>query len=312
MKERKLWEFVYEPQKFENMILNNNIKGSLKEALEHRPNMLIYGPPGVGKGTFVNVLIKYHGLDNLTLKINASDDTGINPIRDKVKPFAQAMSTGKMKLVYLNESDSLTFGPQGAQKMLRELMEQTQSNTQFILACNYEQYIIPELKSRCQIFNISAPPADEIFKYCKFILKKENIKFSSKSLVKLVKKCYPDIRNTFITLRQNVFNGKLADEIIQSASEALFNQIMSQMNKDPGEVRKLLKSNSIHYEGLYEHIYKHLMDDSDDRVQIFNDEANAIIHLGESSYRSGIVANKEIEFMRMYFRMIQDKTIKLS
>jgi len=302
---------MYEPNKFDTMILNDDIKEPLREAMETRPNMLIYGPPGVGKGTYVNIMVKYHDLKDMTLKINASDETGIEAIRDKVKTFAQAMTLGKMKLVYLNEADSLTSGPQGAQKMLRDLIEQTQSNTQFILACNYEQYIIPELKSRCQCFNITAPPADKIFQYCKAILKTEKVEFNPKSLVQLVKKCYPDIRNTFITMRQNTSNGKLADIIVQSASEELYNKILKQMNVDPGEVRKILKSNSVYYEGLYEHLYNHLMDDDDSRVQIFNDEANAIIHVGESSYRSGIVANKEIEFMRMYFSMIQDKTVVL-
>jgi len=311
MNERKLWEHEYEPNDFKTMILNDDIRDPLKEALETRPNMLIYGPPGVGKGTFVNIMVKYHNIEDTTLKINASDETGIEAIRDKVKTFAQAMTLGKMKLVYLNEADSLTSGPQGAQKMLRDLMEQTQSNTQFILACNYEQYIIPELKSRCQCFNITAPPADKIFKYCKAILKIEKVEFNQKSLVQLVKKCYPDIRNTFITMRQNTSNGKLADVIVQSASEELYNKILGQMNKDPGEVRKILKSNSVYYEGLYEHFYNHLMDESESREQIFSDEANAVIHIGDSAYKSGIVANKEIEFMRMYFSMIQDKTIKL-
>jgi replication-associated recombination protein RarA len=306
---RNLWEFVYEPKKFEMMILNDTIKGALKEAFDTRPNMLIYGPPGVGKGTFVNILMNHHNLQDFTLKINASEETGIDSIREKVKSFAQAMSIGTMKLVYLNEADSLTSGPQGAQKMLRDLMEQTKDNTQYILACNYEQYIIPEIKSRCQSFNIAAPPADKIFKYCKGILTAEKIEFDPKSLVQLVKKCYPDIRNTFITMRQNVSGGKLADTIVQSASEELFNKILMSMNKDPGEVRKILKSNSVHYEGLYEHLYEHLMDESDDRIDIFNDEAQAVIHIGESAYKSSIVANKEIEFMRMYFRMIQDKTI---
>lgn len=309
--DRVLWEFKYEPVTFDSMILNSNIKSALKEAIISRPNMLIYGPPGVGKGTFVNILIKENGLDNNFLKINASDETGIDAMRDKVKTFAQAMSIGQMKLVYLNEADSLTSGPQGSQKMLRDLMEQTQSNTQWILCCNYEQYIIPELKSRCQLYNISTPPAIDIFKHCKKILDIEKVAFNKQSLLSLVKKCYPDIRNTIITLRQNVIDGKLSEELVQSSSQVLFQSILTQMKSDPGEVRKILKSNSIHYDGLYEFIYEHLMDESESRVDIFNDEANAIIHIGEASYRNGIVANKEINFMRMYFKMIQDKTIKV-
>ena len=308
MKYRNLWEFTYEPKNFESMILNEKIKPAFEEALKTRPNMLIYGPPGVGKGTFVNILIKYHKLENLTLKINASDETGIDAIRDKVKTFAQAMSLGKLKLVYLNEADSLTSGKQGAQKMLRDLMEQTQGNTQFIFCCNYENYIIPELKSRCQIFSMSSPPANEIFDYAKFILKKEKVKFTTKALVKIVKKCYPDIRSTFVTMRQNVVNGELSEHSL-IAHEQVFENILTNMKRDPGEVRKILKSNSIFYESLYQYLYQYLIEE--DNSGIFKDEAQAIIYVAESSYRNNIVANKEIEFMGMYFKMLKDKTIVL-
>lgn len=311
MEERNLWEFTYSPIKFELMILNENIRASLGEALKTRPNMLIYGPPGVGKGTFVNILIKHHQLERCVLKINGSDETGIEVMRDKVKTFAQAMSIGKMKLVYLNEADSLTKGEQGSQKMLRDLIEMTQSNTQWILCCNYEQYIIPELKSRCQVFELASPPAEAIFKYCKAILTAEKIKYDPASVVNIVKKCYPDIRSTIVTLRQNVVNGQLSKEVVQSNTQKVFDEILTKMNKDPNEVRKVLKSHAIHYEGLYAHIFEHLMDESPDRETIFSDEANAVVHLGEAAYRNNIVAIKEINFMHMYFKMIQDKTIKL-
>jgi replication factor C small subunit len=311
MEDRNLWEFKYEPKKFDSMILNESVRASLGEALKTRPNMLIYGPPGVGKGTFVNIVINHHGLKGNFLKINGSDETGIDVMRDKVKEFAQAMSIGKMKLVYLNEADSLTKGEQGSQKMLRDLIEMTQANTQWILCCNYEQYIIPELKSRCQTFELASPPAVDIFKFCEMILKTEGIKYSSSAVVNLVKKCYPDIRSTIITLRQNVIDGVLAKEIVQSNSQKVFDEILFKMNVDPTEVRKSLKSHAIHYEGLYAHIFEHLMDESSDRVDVFNDEANAVVHLGEASYRNNVVANKEINFMHMYFKMIQDKTIKL-
>jgi len=304
---RELWEFKYAPTKFDEMILNDNIKPALKDALKTRPNMLIYGPPGVGKGTFVEVLKNYNDLNGLTLKINASDETGIDAMRDKVKSFATAMSIDKMKLVYLNEADSLTSGPQGSQKMLRDLMESTQNNTQFILVLNYINLVIPEILSRCQVYNITSPPAVDIFKYCQKILLSEKVKFKPDSLISLVKKCYPDVRNTIITLQQNVIDGVLSDNLVESASEQVYKQILDNMMKDPSEVRKILKSNTIHYDGLYNYLYEQLMTDDD----LFTDDGSAIIHTGEASYRNSIVANKEINFMSMYFKMLNDGTIKL-
>jgi len=262
MEERRLWEHIYEPKEFDKMILNDNIKASFGEALKTRPNMLIYGPPGVGKGTFVNILIEHHKLKGNVLKINASDENSIEVMRDKVKSFAQAMSIGKLKLIYLNEADALSKGESGSQKMLRDLIESTQSNTQWILCCNYEQYIIPELKSRCQLFELASPPAVDIFKYCEMILKAEGVKYSPSTIVNLVKRCYPDIRSTIVTLRQNVIDGVLTKEIVQSNSQKVFDEILFKMNVDPSEVRKVLKSHAIHYDGLYNHIYEHLMDES--------------------------------------------------
>ena len=293
----ELYEFKYAPTKFKSMILHPDVKGKLGKALDEHPNMILVGSPGVGKGTFVNCLKNHTGAE--FLKINCSDETGIDNIRDKVKTFATALGFGGIKWVYLNEADFLSLN---AQAMLRDLMEQVQDITRFVLACNYGDKIIPELKSRCQVIEIGAPPAKEIFKRCELILKKEKVKFSNKTLIELVKSCYPDIRKTFVTLRMNITDGVLPDDISISTMSTVYDGVLQAMKTcDPDAVRKVLRSNPIDYTGLYKYLYEKLMSEGD---PVFSHDTQAIIEIGEASYRDNIVSIKEINFMHMFFRMM--------
>lgn len=268
--------------------------------------MLLYGPPGVGKGCIVENFIKHHGLENHTLKIHASSETGIDSIREKVEPFAKSASLDKMKLVYLNEADALSSGQSGAQKMLRELIETTHKSCQFIFACNYIQYIIDEIQSRSEVYNITHPPAKEIFSKCVYILEQEGIQYKKKSLLELVKRCYPDMRNTIITLQQNVYNGKLADKIALSPAEGVHEEVLEAMKSgDPDKVRKVLRSNTILYPALYEFLYNKLMEED----QVFSNDYGAILLIGEHHNENAKVDIQEINFMHMIFKMLRDGVI---
>jgi DNA polymerase III delta prime subunit len=303
----ELWEFKYKPTEFKDLILNDDIKPVLKKALDEKPNMLLFGSPGIGKSAYVDVFIKYNNLKQYTLKINGSAETGIDSVRDKVIPFASAFSPNKMKLVYLNEADALSGTNQSsAQKGLRDLMESVQDNTRFILACNYEQYIIPEIKSRCQLINISSPPKKEIVIKMAKILQTENVKFNPKALIDIVNRVYPDIRNTIITLRQNVNEGVLPDKIVLSSSEKIFDRILSAMKTgDPDNVRRELRSNMIYYNGLYEYLYEQLMI----KDEVFTKDGEAILHVCEHFAMNETHPNKEINFMHMVFKMLTDGSL---
>ena len=294
-----MWPFKYEPQTIEEMVLNEDLRPILKNSLDKVPNILLYGTPGVGKGTFTNILLKHTGFDKMW--INASDHTGIDAIRDKVRPFATSMSMTPLKIVVLNEADSLTSGPQGAQKMLRQLIEDVYQICRFVLICNYKHLLIPEMESRFQIVKIDNPPAAEIGKLCLTILKKEKIEYQTKNVLEIVKKCYPDIRKTINVIQQNTINGKLTGSRM-SISEALWEKILKFIiSKDIESVRKELRSNYIDYPDLYKFLY--------DNAGEFKEPGGAILLIGEHLYRDATIAIKEINFMRMVVEMIFKKVV---
>ena len=296
---KNIWVYKYQPENFEDIILNDDIKPKLRKALNEYPNLLLYGNSGVGKGCFANILIKKDNIDNMW--INASDESGIDVFRNKIRPFATAMCLKDLKVVVLNEGDSLTSGPQGSQKLLRQLMEDVYKLCRFVLICNYDGYIIPELKSRFQVIKVDNPPAKEIGKLCLKILRQENIQFDPKVAMEIVKKCYPDIRKTINVLQENSVDGKLVGSSL-SASEDIFRKILTLMlKKDIDGVREELKSNYIPYPELYQFLYENAGE--------FKQPGGAILLIGKALRWDTTVAIKEINFMEMFVDMMYEKVV---
>ena len=299
-----LYEFKYAPKTFDELILNDDVKSKLEKALKELPNLMLIGSAGVGKGSFVDVLRKETGIE--TLKINCSDETGIDNIRDKVKTFATSVGFGGLKLVYLNEADFLSLP---AQAMLRDLMEQVQRYTRFVFCCNYGHKMIPELQSRCQVIELSNPPAADVAKRCFTILDEEGVQYDKRTVIELVKAVWrkrPDIRKTLVTLRENVVDGVLNDTIIMSSSEEVYQQVLDAMKTgDPDAVRTILKSHAIDYTALYGFLQEALM--TQDKV--FSKDAEAIIHIGNAMRWDALSAIREANFMVEYFEMLKDGTI---
>jgi len=289
-----IWTFKYEPQSLDDMIIHQDIKPILEKSLKEIPNLMLIGPPGVGKGTFTNIYLKETGLDYL--KINCSDETGIDNLRTKVKSFATALGITKLKIVVMNESDFLSLP---AQAMLRDLIEQVQSITRFIFQCNYGHKMMEELLSRCQVIGLNNPPAKKIYEHCLNILNKEKIKFKNQAaLVNVIKRLYPDIRRIVNTLQMSVIDGEL-DVIKYESSVDVYGQILQFMkSKDVDGIRKAIRSNIINYPELYQYLF--------DEVGQFKSAGDMIILIGEYLYRDSIIAIKEIGFMSMIVKGIKE------
>ncbi|MFY4815776.1 AAA family ATPase, partial [Haloarcula sp. AONF1] len=155
---REIWIEKYRPQTLDDIHGQEEIVERLQSyiAQDDVPHLLFSGPAGVGKTTAATAIAReIYGEDNWRgnfLELNASDQRGIDVVRDRIKGFARSSFGGDFRIVFLDESDSLT---DDAQSALRRTMEQFSDNTRFILSCNYSSKIIDPIQSRCAVFRFS-------------------------------------------------------------------------------------------------------------------------------------------------------------
>ena len=141
-----LWVEKYRPQCLSDLICSNEIQSFIEDCIKKQsiPNLLLHGKPGTGKNSITNIIL--NEIQNVHLIINASEERGIDTIRDKVQSFAMTAAWGdKLKIVILNEADGLNYI---AQDSLRELMETSSAQCRFILTCNYINKIEEAIQMR--------------------------------------------------------------------------------------------------------------------------------------------------------------------
>lgn len=177
----KVWIEKFRPRSFDKVIGQSHITKRLKILVENikngeatLPHFLFSGEPGTGKTTVAQALIReLYGKDFRMLELNASDDRGIDTVRDKIKSYCRTSTVdGNLNIIFLDEADGLT--PQ-AQEALRRTMEKYSTNTRFILSCNYSNKVIDALRSRCAILNFFPLSTHELEKLIRRIAKKEGV-----------------------------------------------------------------------------------------------------------------------------------------
>jgi DNA polymerase III delta prime subunit len=290
------WPFKHTPKTLDEMVLHPDTREVLNKIMKTPgvTSFLLVGGPGVGKGTFIDIYLKDRGVDYL--KINASDERNLDDVRDKIKGYAQTMSINDLKVVYLNEMDSLT---PAAQKALRDLQESTHKITRFVYACNYEEYVIPELLSRGKHIIFKNPELKDVLLKCYKILKEEGIKkINNEELGKLVKTYYPDIRKCIhhLELYSDTEKGEFVK--FSGAKEEYGNDIIDLLlDGDVNKIRQILKSHIANnqYNELYKSFYEN--------IGKLKNVAKAMIVIGEHAYRNDNTMLKEINFMTMLFRL---------
>lgn len=187
-----MWTVKYRPKKLDAIVGNKSIIASIKSMMPFIPHLLFKGPPGVGKTTTALAIVEELGCD--VLEINASDESGIDVVRGKIKSFAGTGAlNGKFKIVILDEADETTTDFQTA---LRRTMEKNASNCKFIFTCNEPQRIIEPIHSRCQggEFEFQLITFEEFKVGIRDILIKENMTIDEDALIKLYDTCQGDMR----------------------------------------------------------------------------------------------------------------------
>ena len=226
------WVEKYRPHKLKDIMGNDNIKSALQHYLEigKLPHLLFYGQSGIGKTSLINAYAQeaYGDYINLmVLQINASEERGIEIIRNKVKPFVLSSclyKTQPFKLVILDEVDSMTIS---AQSMLRRIIEDYTENARFCLICNKIKNIDPAIQSRCTSFKFAnlddTIMKDNLINICV----KEIINYDKSGLDILIKISKGDMRKAINNLQSlNMAYNKLDyDNVIKFTGYPPINMI---------------------------------------------------------------------------------------
>ena len=281
-----LWVEKYRPQVLEQYVGNEMIKNKISDYIEQGSiqNLLFHGVAGTGKTTLAKLITNNINCD--LLYINASDERGIDTIRDKIIPFASSMGFGGVKIVILDEADYIT--PQ-AQATLRNTMESFSGNTRFILTCNYLERIISPLQSRCQTLEIKPPSKQEVAYRCVEICKVENVVIDNVSLKTIINAHYPDIRKTINTIQGSVIDGvvKLDEASLKDDLNEQILQALSNKSKLLTIRQILADSGSREFDNLFKALY-------DNTAQFTTKEGAAILIIAKYQYEYTFVLEKEI------------------
>jgi len=303
-----LWIEKFRPKTLSDFISTPFTRESLLsfKNKEEIPNLLFTGAAGIGKTSAAKIIVN-DILECQYLYINASDENGIDTIRNKVMNFAQTMSIdGKIKVIILDECDGLSID---AQRALRNTMEEFAGITRFILTANYKYKIIPALQSRCQSFDLT-PPLDLAVKRCASILKQENITIPDDQRVKLVefiKGTYPDLRKCINELQKFSSSGILV--LNDTKNNKVLDLIFKEVKKKNVEtLRKALIESEHTFNSDYTSLLRNLFNHVDETETNPDLKRFYLLTISEFLYRDSFVIDKEIN---CYACLIQLSEIKL-
>ena len=299
MKQHSLWIEKYRSETLEQYIGNDAIKARIADCIAKNdiPHLIFAGSAGTGKTTLAKLIVKNIQCDYLY--INASDENGIDTIRDRVKSFASTASFQPIKIVILDEADFLT---QPAQAALRNLIEEYSAYTRFILTCNYVERLIEPLQSRCELHMLKPPTKGAVAKHvCTNILEVESVTYDIQDVVTIVNMFYPDVRSIIKTLQQNAKDGKLTITTIDDNWCKPLVEILKKRDKNAWyQVRQLVADSQVDdFQTAYRYMFDNLAEFS------YGHDAELSVILDDFIWRAGVVPDKEINFAACIAKVLE-------
>ena len=249
------WVEKYRPKKLSDITSQKDVVISLRKSLKtlNIPHLVFFGPSGCGKTSSILALSRElfgdEYFNNKIIELNASDERGINVVRDKIKTYAKHkvinnLNGPQFKIIILDEADSMTPDSQFA---LRRIMEEYSNITRFCIICNYHNKIIDPIVSRCSLFRFNPISNKDITSKLKYIIKNEKMECSDNILKKIVKICRGDLRKAinFLQRCHNYFGDNINEILLDEISgiinvDQLKNLIDLCINKDSDNVDKMV------------------------------------------------------------------------
>ena len=296
-----IWVEKYRPQTIDECILPDNIKKTFQDFVNHGeiPNMLLSGPPGIGKTTVAKALCKELGVDYYV--INGSDEGRfLDTVRNNAKNFASTVSLTsdkKHKVIIIDEADNTT---PDVQLLLRASIEEFSGNCRFIFTCNYKNKIIEPLHSRCSVVEFSIKGKEKVkiaglfFKRLQQVLDIERIPYDTPVLAEIINKHFPDWRRVLNECQRYSIGGKIDAGILATFSDVSVNDLIRNLkDKNFPEVRKWVVDNldndsDVLLRRIYDNLYESLVPMS---------IPHAVLIIAKYQYQIAFVADQEINLL---------------
>ena len=296
-----IWVEKYRPKTIEECILPESIKKTFQDFLTagEIPNMLLSGPPGIGKTTVAKALCNELGADYYV--INGSDEGRfLDTVRTNAKNFASTVSLtseSKHKVIIIDEADNTTSD---VQLLLRASIEEFSRNCRFIFTCNYKNKIIEPLHSRCSVVDFSINKRDkptiaaQFFSRLNYILEEEKIETDKKVIAELINKHFPDWRRVLNECQRYSVSGKIDSGILVTFSDVSIDELTKNLKeKNFSAVRKWTVDNldndpAVLLRRIYDALYSTLKNSS---------IPSAVLIIARYSYQIAFVADQEINLL---------------
>ncbi len=314
MRDDFLWVEKYRPKTIDDCILPKDTKKTFKEFVERGeiPNLLLSGPPGIGKTTVAKALCNELGVDFYV--INGSDEGRfLDTVRNQAKNFASTVSlqeTGKHKVIIIDEADNTT---QDVQLLLRANIETFYNNCRFIFTCNYKNKIIEPLHSRCAVIDFAiqgkskASIAAEFFNRVRQILVDEGVTYDEKVIAEVVQKYFPDWRRVLNELQRYAAGGSIDTGILSTIGDVNLKGLIDSLRvKNFANVRKWVVENLDNdvnsvIRKIYDSMYSALEPQS---------VPQAVLILAKYQYQAAFVADQEINTLACFTEIMCDCKFK--
>jgi len=312
---RNVWIEQYRPETLEEVVGHEAVVERLKRYVDRDdlPHLLFSGPAGVGKTTCAIAVARElygEGWSDNFLELNASDERGIDVVRDRIKNFARASFGGhRYRIIFLDEADALTSDAQSA---LRRTMEQFSHNTRFILSCNYSSRIIDPIQSRCAVFRFGPLSDDAIETQIEKIAADQGIDVTDDGMSALVYAAAGDMRKAINALQAASITDEGVDEqsvyLITSTArpEEIERMVTSALEGDFAASRSVLDdllTTGLAGGDVIDQLHRSVWDlGIDDRAAV-----HLLERLGEADYRITEGANERIQLEALLASLTLDR-----